>query len=461
MFLAEMLLRVRTRSGACLPLRPNRVQREFERRRGQHNVVLKARQMGISTWVAARFFLKTITQPGTLTVEVAHTQEAAEEIFRIVHRFYAELPEALRMGALKTSRANTRSLVFPQLDSEYRVETAGDPNAGRGLTIQNLHCSEVGRWQGEARATLMGLRASMPATGEVVLESTANGAYGCFYEEWMGAPESGAVQHFFPWWWEESYCIGAEALQGELTDEERRLVAEHGLGVGQIAFRRQLRKRFGALARQEYPESASECFLTSGSSIFDADAIEMRLRELSEPASVRWNGQLEVWYPPVPGRAYVLAVDPAGGGAEGDFAAMQVVDAETGLQCAEFRGKIGLLELAQRAAELGREYNEALMAVERNNHGAGVLAYLHSVCRYRRLYRQDGQDGWLTSVLTRPEMLRQLERVLAERPTVLMSRRLLGEMKTFVRDARGKSGAAAGQHDDCAMAMGLALAVRQ
>ena len=171
-------------------------------------MVLKARQMGISTWVAGRFFLKTVTQPGTLRVQMAHTQEAAEEIFRIVRRFHSELPEELREGALRTSRANARSLVFPELDSEYRVETAGDPNAGRGLTVQNLHCSEVARWPGDARATLAGLLASMPADGgEVVLESTAKGAYGCFYEEWMRAEANGLVRHFFPWWWEESYRL--------------------------------------------------------------------------------------------------------------------------------------------------------------------------------------------------------------------------------------------------------------
>ncbi len=458
-FLAETLLKVRTRTGVTQPLMPNRVQAEFERRRGRQNVVLKARQMGISTWVAARFFLKTITQPGTLTVEVAHTQEAAEEIFRIVHRFYSELPAELREGALKTSRANARSLVFPRLDSEYRVETAADPNAGRGLTIQNLHCSEVGRWGGDGAATLAGLRASMPAAGgEVVIESTANGAYGCFYDEWSAADETGTVRHFFPWWWEGSYRLENPAKY--LTDEEQELVAAHGLSAEQVAFRRGMKRRFGTLARQEYPETASDCFLSSGSCVFDAEAIEARLRAAPAPSETRWNGQLQVWFPAMAGRKYLVAVDPAGGGAEGDFAAAQVVDLGTGLQCAELRGKMGLLELAQRTTELAREYGGALLAVERNNHGAGVLAYLHSVCRYERLYRQDGQDGWLTSVVTRPEMLHGLERVLIERPEALMSTRLLRELKTFVRDARGKTGAAAGQHDDCAMAMGMAIAIR-
>ena len=85
--------------GKPAKLKANAAQQAFEKRRGERNIVLKARQMGLTTWVAARFFLKTITQPGTLTLEVAHTQEAAEEIFRIVHRFVDWLPDELREGA--------------------------------------------------------------------------------------------------------------------------------------------------------------------------------------------------------------------------------------------------------------------------------------------------------------------------------------------------------------------------
>ena len=108
-WLAQALLRVRDRRGEIVPLEANTAQRAYEERRGRQNIVLKARQMGISTWVAGRFFLKTITQPGTLTVEVAHNREAAEQIFRIVHRFYELLSEGLRRGVLRTSRSNTRS----------------------------------------------------------------------------------------------------------------------------------------------------------------------------------------------------------------------------------------------------------------------------------------------------------------------------------------------------------------
>ena len=161
MALAEELLVVRSRNGRPAKLKANKVQEAFEERRGQRNIVLKARQMGLTTWVAARFFLKTITQPGTLTLEVAHTQEAAEEIFRIVHRFVDWLPDGLRKGALKTARSNVRQIVFPEIDAQYRVVSAADRNAGRGLTVQNLHCSELARWPGDAAETLAGLRAAM------------------------------------------------------------------------------------------------------------------------------------------------------------------------------------------------------------------------------------------------------------------------------------------------------------
>jgi hypothetical protein len=184
MVLAEKLLFVRTREGWTAQLKANAVQRAFERWRGERNIVLKARQMGLTTWAAARFFLKTITQPGTLTLEVAHTQEAAEEIFRIVHRFVDWLPDELRAGALKTSQANVRQIVFPVMDSTYQVVSAGDRNAGRGMTVQNLHCSELARWPGDPAETLAGLRAAMSPGAELILESTPDGVGGCFYEEW-------------------------------------------------------------------------------------------------------------------------------------------------------------------------------------------------------------------------------------------------------------------------------------
>jgi hypothetical protein len=460
LFLAESLLRIRNREGKITPLCLNRAQQEFERRRGRENIVLKSRQMGISTWVAGRFFLKTITHPGTLTLQIAHTQEAAEGIFRIVHRFLENLPERARVGPLRTSHASARQIVFPEIDSEYRVESAGDVNAGRGLTVQNLHCSEVARWPGDAAEILQGLRAALPPAGELVLESTPNGADGCFWEEWNKAEETGMVRHFFPWWWEDAYR--AEAVDEEsLTEEERELMERNGLDREQIGFRRKIKAGFRGLAKQEYPEDAMECFLASGECFFDVGAVDARAKDVPEPIETRMGGKLQMWLPPVRGKQYLVAVDTAGGGSEGDYSVAQVLEKDKGLQCAELQAKLPPLELAEQVATLAREYNGALVVVERNNHGSGVLAYLHSVCKYENIFQHKGQDGWPTSPMERPNMLNRLATALVEEPEIFSSRRLLQECRSFVRLPNGKAGAKSGAHDDCVMAMAVGLAARE
>jgi len=459
MALAQHLLLVRTREGWTAPLQANAAQRAFERQRGERNIVLKARQMGLTTWAAARFFLKTITQPGTLTLEVAHTQEAAEEIFRIIHRFLDWLPEELREGPLRTSRTNVRQIVFPVMDAQYRVVSAGDRNAGRGLTVQNLHCSELARWPGDPAETLAGLRAAMAPGAELIVESTPDGVGGCFHEEWQKAGETGMVRHFFPWWMEPRYRAKA-VDEASLTEEEQGLRALHKLDLQQIGYRRQIRAEFRGLARQEYAEDVESCFRASGDSVFELTAIEARLREVPEPVERRRNGELEVWLPSLKGKEYLVAVDPAGGGSEGDYSAAQVLELETGLQCAEFAGHVGGLELARLITELAKEYNRAWLVVERNNHGSGVLALAEGPCGYEKIYRQSGQAGWLTTSLSRPAALGRLDAALVEEPGCFMSRRLLGECRSFVRLANGGTGARAGTHDDRVMAMAIGLGAR-
>ena len=461
---AEKMLRIRTREGQLKPLIANPSQRMFEERCGRQNIVLKARQMGITTWVSARFFLRTITTPGTLTLQVAHTREAAESIFATVRRMWEGLPQDLREGPLRLSRANAGQMVFGEIDSEFRVSSAAELNAGRGLSVQNLHCSEVSRWPGDARMTLAGLRAALAPHGEMVLESTPNGAYGAFYEEWCAATddanvEGQVVRHFFPWWMEPTYC-GPVVGEDAMTAEERGLVTKHCLSAEKIGFRRGLERTYGLLRAQEFAEDPENCFRTTGACCFDVDTLEQRMREAPEPVERRRNGALQVWLKPIAGRDYVVAVDSAGGGNDGDFAAVQIVEVATGLQCAELRERLRPEDLARVSVELAKEYSGALVAVERNNHGAAVLAYIETRESYRRVYKQYGEPGWLTSAASKPEIIARMGVLLSETPGRFMSKRLLAECRTFVADERGRAAAAAGSHDDLVMAMAIAQAVR-
>jgi len=456
--------RLRDKRGKLRRLHLNRVQKEYARRCSKHNIVLKARQLGITTYVAARFFAHTITHPGTLSVQVAHDQESAEQIFRIVHRFVENLPAPLRKGALRTSRANVRQIVFPCIDSEYRVETAADPNAGRGLTIQNLHCSEVARWPRDAAATLASLRAAVPPNGEIVLESTPNGAAGCFYDEWIRAHETGYTRHFFPWWWEPTYRRDIKIV--EFTDTELELMRKHGLDAGQIAFRREMRANFGSRMAEEYAEDGESCFMASGDCVFDIEVIDRRMRESRSVVEQKDNARFLVFFPPITGdsgatpKDYIIGVDPAGGGSDGDFACAEVIEKSSGMQCAELQGHFTPAELASKVALIGRDYNQALIAVERNNHGHAVLASLMLHEGYLNVYYQGNQAGWLTSPATRPRMLENFAATLTNAPFLFSSTRLLEECRTFVRHPDGSASAANGTHDDLVMAMAVALAVR-
>ena len=456
-------LKIRNKEGELIALKLNRAQQEYSRTCTQRNIVLKARQLGITTYVAARFFVQTISRPGTLTVQVAHNQESAEEIFHIVRRFWENLPKAMREGAVVTSRANIRQMIFPRLDSEYRVASAADENAGRGLTIRNLHCSEVARWPRGGIEALSSLRAAVPrSSGEIVLESTPRGAGGVFYEEWQRANETGYTRHFYPWWYEENYRLpaGQDGISVHpLTPEEEALVERWSLTDEQIAFRRACRAAMRGLAAQEYAEDAVSCFLASGECVFDVEVIQNRLVHCGEPIDMRDNGRLMFWWPYQTPRQYIIGVDPAGGGSEGDFACAEVIDRSTGLQCAELHGHFPPRELALKVVELAELYGRALVAVERNNHGYGVLAHLRRE-GYPNLYEQDGKDGWLTSAVSRPAMIENLVAALASAPQLFQSPRLVSEFRTFVRHADGSCGALTGTHDDCVMAMAIAWAVR-
>lgn len=460
-WLVGTMLQIRGKSGSLVRLRANRAQREYSRNCGRRNIVLKARQMGITTWIAARFFLATITRRGTLTVLVAHDQRSAEEIFRIVRRFWENLPAALRCGALRTSHANVRQLVFPELDSEYRVETAADPEAGRGLTIQNLHASEVARWPRDAAATLASLRAAVAPDGEIVLESTPNGSSGCYYREWQSAAETGTARHFLPWWWTQEYRREG-GLAEELSEEEAMLVAKHGLSPEQIAFRRELRANFRGLAKQEYAEDAESCFLASGECFFEKELIEDRLQELLS-ASDEWEARSPPWIflPPQAGREYIIGVDPAEGGSDGDYAVAQVIDRAIGMQCAELSGHFPPHEMARRVTALARQYNTALVAVERNGVGGTTLAYLKDTEHYENLFLREGKLGFPTNAQTRPALVDTLAACFAVQPGLVHSPRLLREMRSFVRQKTGRPAAGSGTHDDCVMAMALALKVRE
>ena len=187
-FFAERALKIRPKEvgKGIVPFRLNPAQEELHRqleeiraRKGYiRALVLKGRQMGVSTYVGARFYWRTSTRKGVRTFILTQEQEATDAIFEMTRRYHENNWMAPTSGA-----ASVKELTFPSLESGYKVGTAGSKAVGRGQTIQQFHGSEVAFWP-NAELHIGGILEAVPYVRgtEIISESTANGPQGIFYE---------------------------------------------------------------------------------------------------------------------------------------------------------------------------------------------------------------------------------------------------------------------------------------
>ena len=179
-FFAKTALLIRPKSGGLEPLVFNNAQLELHRRLEEQlaktgkvrAIVLKARQLGISTAIAARFLKKTIQTPGIRTIIIAHTRPASGNLFKMIKRYIENMPPDVKPSI---GTANQQELSFDRVDSGYAVAVATDEGAGRSDTAQLLHGSECAFWA-DMQEQLSALLQTVPRLpgSEVILESTGN-----------------------------------------------------------------------------------------------------------------------------------------------------------------------------------------------------------------------------------------------------------------------------------------------
>lgn len=202
------------------------------------------------------------------------------------------------------------------------------------------------------------------------------------------------------------------------------------------------------------------------------------------------RGGMRIWEVPKRDQKYLIFADVAGSvsfeeyerresrigtGAGSDYSVAEVLRLDTGEQVAEVRYRADVDEFADDLARIGRLYNDAIIAVERNGPGTAVLTQLKNAMGYPRLWRPKNPIGvyekyeqtlgWNTTSATRPLMLSALQAMIRDEPHRIKSEALRDEIRTFVyRDRGGKEPrpeADEGCHDDLVMAMAGAQAVWQ
>lgn len=496
----ELNLRIRTKTGEVVTLKPNHIQKIIvdkvvERLLNDQPIrfiILKARQQGVSTIVEAVIYWWTTTHKGQQAKIIAHNTDTSEYLYSMFRTFYDNSLPSFQ----PTTRYNTRNdITFDNetspekgLKSQIDTATAENSGTGRGQTVQWLHASEVALWP-KGQEIVAGLMQAVPLMKgtAIFLESTANGIGDYFHTTWEAAmrDESTFEPLFFPWKVHEEYTL-KPPKHFRLSAEEKKVRKEHQLTYGQIYWRRKKMLEFvGDEKRfyQEYPLTDTEAFLASGNPRFDTAKLELMRQSCYEGQETelieRKDGlmkkivpkilegaPLKVWFQPQEGHEYVIGADVAEG-VEEDYSAATVMDKGSHQTVARFRGDLEPSDFGEYLALLGRWYNHALIGPEINNHGLTAVQRLRDV-GYDNIYRRElGIDeryeeytsklGWRTDVRTKPLMIDGLSEAISTGQIVDYDKIFIRECMTYIRDQRGRTNAQTGQHDDTVIATAIAL----
>lgn len=421
--------------------RPEQVQ--FQKERTGRDIVLKSRQIGFTTLELARDLQYARTHTGVQVVIVVQDGAAKDFLFAGLKIMAAALE---RIGAAPKPKYSTKTeLQWGDNNSIIRVVEAGNTesvaeNRGRSGTIHRLHLTEVA-FYGAAAATINAMVDAVPAHGEILIESTANGVGNVFHKFVELAQEgSGPYKlHFYPWFAqsERRSPVKPDLYTRDYPDDElvwMRWYREQGLDDAQIQWwvnKVDEKRAYGGLEQvlQEFPPTPEAAFRTGDGQWIPSWVCDVLSQRIQEPLRIhtletepdpetgrsRPLGDLRVYTEPEPHQDYIIGADISEG-VEGDDSAATVVHAHTGLPVAAFNANtIEPGDYGLALAAMGRLYNRALIVPERNKECSAVLRALRREANYARIYtHEDGREGWLTTGANRPVLWDELRAELVE-----------------------------------------------
>lgn len=370
-YFAANCLKIQTKENETVPFIFNSAQiylhRRLEEQRRETGkvraLVLKGRQQGISTYTGGRFYRKASLFKGRNVYILSHEQKATDNLFDMVDRFHKHNPIAPHTGA-----SNAKELVFDRLDSKYAIATAGAKEGGRGRTSHLFHGSEVAFWQNAQAHFASSVQAVPDARGtEIILESTANGAAGEYYERWQMAEagETDYIPIFIPWFWQAEYQrplypefeLSNEALEGELSEAD--YAEAFGCTPEQMLWRRMkiAELRSVSLFNQEYPATPTLAFQSSDGESYIKGNVVLRARKSDA----------------IGGGPLIMGIDPAGEGGDRFAVAFR-----RGHECESiiWRNKISATEAVDWIDMLIQKHKPALVNIDAGGLGAPLIQFL-------------------------------------------------------------------------------------
>jgi hypothetical protein len=425
------------------------------------NISLKARQLGWTTLSTAYAFWTAYFREYLPWLFVSQSEDYAIKNLGMVQFGYSHLPQWMRQRGPKIVKNTTERIEF---DNGSWIESIpATSSAGRGDAVWGVMWDEAA-FAPDPEAMYGALEPL--CYGQMILLSTANGMGNMFHEKYLDSKLTDTQWKglFWPW-----------SARPDRDDDW---------------YKYQERKFRGQswLLHQEYPRNDIEAFAKSGRVIIDTDLLD-EFEWVEAPVARAWDfGEkefkqepvelddradvpilLEIWDPPKVERDefdrpvrdpnYTIAVDVAEGLMHGDATYITVYDSNTRRCVAKVRTFYSADEIPDVVAWLGHYYHVALVGVERNNHGWGILHALVRYLRYPRLYRMEQiakvpkgdrtqTFGWHTNVGTKPKMVQDFVREMKAHSVDPLDPQLRHELNTFIQHDNGSYSANSPHTDD-------------
>ena len=409
------------------------------------NVILKSRQLGISTLSAGYSLWLMLFHEDKNILVIATKQEVAKNLVTKVRFMHDNLPSWLKG---QTEEDNKLSLRLRNGSQIKATSAAGD--AGRSEALSMLIIDEAA-FISNVEEIWTSAQSTLSTGGGAIVLSTPYGTGNWFHKTWVSAEnnENDFIPIKLPWWVHPERDESWRKRQDELLGDPR-------------------------LAAQE-----CDCdFSTSGDTVFHPEWIEfIKSTTIQDPLERRGADQnLWIWEPADYSREYMVVADVARGDGK-DYSGCHVLDVATNTQVAEYKGQLPPKEFGYFLTGLATEYNNAMLVVENANIGWATLDAIQER-GYRNLYHSTKSDqltsesylkayegssemvpGFTMSMRTRPLCINKFREFVGDRSVTIRSKRLLEEMKVFIWK-NGRPEAQSGYNDDLVMPFGVGMFLR-
>ena len=413
----------------------------------RYTVILKSRQLGISTLTAGYALWRMIFKEDFNVLVIATKQDVAKNLVTKVRVMHDNLPVWLKGKALED---NKLSLRFKNGSQIKAISSKGD--AGRSEALSLLIFDEAA-FIDRIDDIWTAAQQTLATGGDSIMLSTPNGTGNLFHKTWVDAAAGGQFHPIKLHW----------SLHPERDESWRELQTE--------------------LLGEKMAAQECDCdFITSGHTIVDGPILQWYEQTyIEEPKERRgFDGNYWLWDYPNYSKNYTVIADVARGDG-GDYSAFHVIETESMTQVAEYKGKIGTTEYGNMLVAVATEWNNALLVIENANIGWAVIQIAIDK-GYENLYYSYKQDGYVdedvhlrkgydlkdkskmvpgfsTTSRTRPLIISKIETYFREKSPIVKSKRLIDELYVFIWNGQ-RAEAQRGYNDDLVMAFGIGLWIR-